>query len=221
MATPTGGETSEKGTSLREARISFGLSALLVVLLIVFIVLGGLILRAYYQQEQPKTPQDYEIERWQAIVKANPKDAGARVSLGWAYQNSGKYKEAEKEYLISLKIDNNQIGALYNLGVIYSNQKKIGQAIERFEQVVEKDPAHALGWYQLGTLRMGQKNYREAIVCFQNALQAEPAYANIHYELGAAYEKLGELEKAKQEYEMTLQFLPNHRGAKKGLERLK
>lgn len=224
MATLTSGEVpgkAEKGINIREARVSTSLSILLVVLLLVLVGLGVLILRTIFMQEQPKTPQDYEIQKWQATIKANPKDPNAHTSLGWVYQLGGKLKEAEQEYLTALKIDPNNIGALYNLGLIYVAKNKTGEAINRFEQIVEKDPSHALAWYQLGALRMGQKNYKEAIVCFQNALQAEPSYANIHYELGTAYEKLGEKDKAKQEYEITLQFLPNHRDAKQALERIK
>lgn len=221
METPSGEGISGQGSSLKEAKVSFGLSVLIVILLLALIGLAILILQNYYQQEQPKTPQDYEVQRWQSVVKANPKDPAAHVSLGFAYQQTGKLKEAEKEYLIALKLDEKNIGALYNLGLIYNVQKKLDEAISRFEEIVEQDPAHALTWYQMGTIRMKQENHKEAIVCFQNALQAEPAYANIHYELGAAYEKLGEKDKARQEYDITLQFLPNHREAKKGLERLK
>ncbi len=203
-----------------EAKVSLFLSIILVLLLIAFIVLSGLILYRYYAQVQPKSPLQYEMERWQATVRSRPRDATAHLNLAWIYQQMNKLKDAEKEYNIALEIDSGLIEAHYQLGIIYLREKKYMQAVDKFEQIVERNPDHALSWYQLGLIRAQQKNYKEAIICFNNVLRIEPTWANVHRELGKAYEKLGEDEKAIEEYKTTLQFLPTDKEAKEGLKRL-
>ncbi len=48
-----------------------------------------------------------------------------------------------------------------------------------------------------------------------------PAVAEAHFALGALYERRGEVDRAKTEYQTALQRLPRHREAKKALEELR
>ena len=213
-----GGEVSEE--KKEEPRVSLFLSVILVLLLIVFIIFAGLILYKYYAQVQPLSPVEYDLQRWEAAVKRNPKDASAHMYLAWTHQQNKDYDKAEEEYKKALELSDSLDDARYQLGMVLVLQNKIPQAIAEFEFLVEKNQNNALSWYQLGIIRYDQEKYKEALVDFKNALRVEPTWANIHREIGKTYEAIGENEQAIEEYKAALQFLPDDTESIEGLKRL-
>lgn len=204
----------------RETRISWFLTFVLVLLVVAAFVLVGLILYRYYGQVQPKTPVQFEIERWEATVKERPNDADAHYYLAVVYRQNGDYDKSEKEIKKALDINPSSNRYRYELGTLYVTLKDYEKAAKEFQTIVDKDADNALAWFQLGAIQMREENYEEAVVAFKNVLRVEPTYGNVHRELGKAYEKLGEKEKAIEEYKAALKFLPEDEEAKAGLERL-
>ncbi len=83
-------------------------------------------------------------------VRKNPDDAEAHQSLGYAYANSGKWKEAIESYKQALRIDTDYAEAHFGLGNAYRDSGKHKEAIESFKQVIRIDPDDALAHYKLG-----------------------------------------------------------------------
>ncbi len=206
---------NEKG-----AVVSYLLSVVLVLLVIAVFVLIGLILNRYYGQVQPKTPLEFEAERWQATIKARPNDAAAHYALGVVYRQMGKFEEAENELKKAIELSPSSLNYRYELGVLYLNQKKKNEAAKIFRYIVEKNPDDAMSWFQLGLIEKENKNYEEAEVAFKNVLRISETYGNVHRELGEVYEKLGEKNKAIEEYRQALKYLPEDKKSKEALKRL-
>jgi len=209
-----------KAVNERGAVVSYLLSVILILLVIAVFVLIGLILNRYYGQVQPKTPLEFEAERWQATIKARPNDAAAHFALGVVYRQMGKTAEAEEELKKAIDLNPTALNYRYELGVLYLNQKKKDKAAEVFRYIVEKNPDDALSWFQLGLIEKERKNYEEAEVAFKNVLRISETYGNVHRELGEIYEKLGEKNKAIEEYRQALKFLPDDKKSKEALKRL-
>jgi tetratricopeptide (TPR) repeat protein len=55
---------------------------------------------------------------------------------------------------------------------------------------------------QLGILASSQHNYEKAIQLYTKAIDADPQLGEAHYRLGMAYDRLGEREKAAQEFQL-------------------
>lgn len=56
------------------------------------------------------------------------------------------------------------------------------------------------GFLQLGNLKSSEKDYRAAVEFYAKAINADPQSSEAHYRLGVAYDRLGEREKAKDEF---------------------
>ena len=56
------------------------------------------------------------------------------------------------------------------------------------------------GFLQLGNLKSSEKDYLAAIGLYAKAIGADPQSSEAHYRLGVAYDRIGEREKAKEEF---------------------
>ena len=57
-------------------------------------------------------------------------------------------------------------------------------------------------YLQLGILSSSQRDVEKAIGFYTKAIEANPQLGEAHYRLGVAYERIGEQEKARQEFQL-------------------
>jgi tetratricopeptide (TPR) repeat protein len=77
---------------------------------------------------------------------------------------------------------------------------------------------------EVGDFNYGDKNYRGALVRYQTALDEKPNDPGILLRLGKAFEKVGELENAREKYEASITAGPDKPSAKEAtaaLDRIK
>jgi tetratricopeptide (TPR) repeat protein len=70
------------------------------------------------------------------------------------------------------------------------------------KKAVSLDSKCSDGYLQLGILAVSQHNYEKAIQLYIKAIDADPQLGEAHYRLGVAYDRLGEREKAAQEFQL-------------------
>jgi Flp pilus assembly protein TadD len=58
------------------------------------------------------------------------------------------------------------------------------------------------GYLQLGILAASQHNFEKALPLYAKAIEVNPQLAEAHYRLGVAYERLGKMDKAQQEFQL-------------------
>ena len=161
----------------------------------------------------------------QEIKKQNP--MLGHQAFGLIYENEEEYDKAEQEYLNAVEKDTSKVSSYYALGYFYGRIEKYDIATRTFENIIEIDPEEMNAYYQVG--RMGAlsgQNLDRAVECFKKYLTKEPgedspSLAWAHYRLGMVYEKKGESELAKSEYQETLKLDTDHKQAKKALKDLK
>lgn len=79
---------------------------------------------------------------WLSAIPADHADspylAEAHYELGWAKQNAGQVKEAEKDYEIAAATSRGEVGARarFMIGELYFNDKKYDDAIKHFQRVM-------------------------------------------------------------------------------------
>lgn len=81
-----------------------------------------------------------------------------------------------------------------------------------FTKAVSLDPKCSDGFLQLGNLKASEKNYPAAVELYQKAIVADPQSSEAHYRLGLAYDRMGEREKAQQEF-ATHEIINKQQGA--------
>jgi len=58
------------------------------------------------------------------------------------------------------------------------------------------------GYLQLGILNASKRDYSKAIGFYKKAIEVNPQLVEAYYRLGVAYDRTGEADKAKQEFQL-------------------
>jgi tetratricopeptide (TPR) repeat protein len=95
----------------------------------------------------------------------------------------------------------------YAMTVWKQKGQSIDQAtLERVEDLLTKavtiDPQCGEAYLQLGVLESTRGNYAKAIGNYSKAIDAKPQLSQAHYRLGVAYDRVGDKEKAKAEFQL-------------------
>lgn len=69
-------------------------------------------------------------------------------------------------------------------------------------KAVSLDSKCAEAYMQLGVLESARRNYDKAIEYYNKAIEANPQFSEAHYRLGVVYTRVGEKDKAKQEFQL-------------------
>ncbi len=92
--------------------------------------------------------------------------------------------------------------ALWKSQGTQANPLLLQQVESLLKKAITADAKCAAGYLELGVLNFSQRNYPEAIDYYNKAIAADPQLADAHYRLGIAYDRTGEQEKAKKEFQL-------------------
>ena len=141
--------TADDSEDERDKLVPVWLAALVLLLLLAVMGIGGYIVGIFMQDSSSSDPNDFEIQRWEKAVEQDPRDSDALLQLGFAYQQAERYEEAIEEYDEVLKYYPADTAALYNKGISFE-----GDLLDLGAEcnVIEKSGA----WYSYGDERIGQ-----------------------------------------------------------------
>ena len=114
---------------------------------------GSLLFRG--SEEMKKGSFAAAAESFRAATKADPENAVARLNLGAALAQSGRYEEAVPELEAALALglpDASRSKASFNLGVLYEMKGRLAEAGEQFRAAVEWSSANRLAVQRLEAL---------------------------------------------------------------------
>jgi tetratricopeptide (TPR) repeat protein len=196
------------------------LAALVLLLLLAVVGVGGFVARGLLIERQTETPEEYDVRRWETAVASDPDDLDAVLSLGFAYQQAGRLEEALAEYERVLAERPQDTAALYNTGMVLLDLADGDAAEEALWDVLEVEPTHVLASKALGELYAERGEYRSLLVAVEPSVEANESSADLQYLMGLAHENLGDDELAIERYRRALTYYPDMPEAKDGLERL-
>lgn len=196
------------------------LAALVLLLLLAVVGVGGYIVRGLLTPAAAPDPMEREIAELEAAVARAPGDTAARLSLGYAYQRAGRLSDAVEQYDAVLRIEPNEPAALYNKGLVLLAQGNDREAEETLWDVLERDPEHVLAAKALGEHYAKRGEYRSLIYAVRPVVEKNETSADLQYLMGLAYENLGRPDWAKARYRLALKYYPDMPEAKEALKRL-
>lgn len=96
---------------------------------------------------------------------------------------------------------------LYAMALLKTNQistnKTTAERVQSLlEQAITLDARCSDGYLQLGILAAAAHDYEKAIPLYTKAIDIDPQLSEAHYRLGVAYDRLGERDKAKREFQL-------------------
>jgi tetratricopeptide (TPR) repeat protein len=164
--------------------------------------------------------EDSRIARWESEVAAHPDDVQARLQLGYAYQQAGRYDRAIEAYDRVLAEDPKNTAALYNRAVMYTKLDLGGQAEVAYWDVLEVEPDHAQAAQALGEYYASRGHYRSLLRAVRPVVEIHPELASLQFLTGLAYENTGHPGWAAARYRLALKYSPDMPEAREGLRRL-
>jgi len=113
--------------------------------------------------------------------------APVHITLGLLYNETGKYEEANKEFLIAQNIDPSNIDAYTGQATAYNKQGKLDEAESIYKKVIKMKPDYWAGYNYLGVFYYLQGKYKEAAQQFEHMVKLTPLNAGAYRNLGAMY----------------------------------
>jgi tetratricopeptide (TPR) repeat protein len=163
-----------------------------------------------YREPTPPVSIRQEPSYGDASLTKKTDDAEAHFNLGYAYHDSGKYKEAIESYKQAIRIDPDYAEAHNGLGFAYGESGKHQEAIESFKQAVKIDPDNAFAHAGLGVAYGELDKYEEAIEAYKQAIRIYPDYADAHNNLGEAYYWLDKHQEAIESCKQAIRIDPDY-----------
>lgn len=161
------------------------------------------------------------VSSFQTAVEQNPNDYDSYMQLGLLY-SSAQHDLALDYYNNALKVRPTSYEALYAKGLHQQVTGKPRNAINTYRQLIALNQEYFDAWYNIGYIYLEMiDKFDSAAYSFTKAIEVGPSrYGTALYNRGLSYERMGDLEKAKAEYEKALEADPQFDLAARGLSRV-
>jgi tetratricopeptide (TPR) repeat protein len=140
--------------------------------------------------DRPDSYQD-EHEAWsREVIRLNPADATAHLSLGNALNNQGRLIEAEAALRKAIHLDPGNPDAHASLGTTLGNQGRLAESEAACREAIDLDPALARAYRALGCTLNNAGRLLESEAACRHAISLDPADAWSYIYLGAVLDRL-------------------------------
>jgi tetratricopeptide (TPR) repeat protein len=140
----------------------------------------------------------------------NPEDPEPYVFMGkiaMAAPGTLNCVESRLQRFHERQPENATANYLYAIALLKERGKSADpMVLQQVEALLTKavtiDPKCSDAYFQLGILHSSQNDYGRAVGFYEKAVEINPQLADAHYRLGAAYDRIGEREKARKEFQI-------------------
>lgn len=164
------------------------------------------------------------IKLLEKFLVSNAESQRGWLDFGHALAQVARYRDAEKAFKKAIELsDESERDAIYGeLGNLFRSEGNFDVAAEWYEKQIQASPDDATGLLFLGSLELKRGNASVAVGLLERGLDCEDVCREeTHFALGSAYRSLGELLKAKRNFEQALESDPNYLAAKVALNDVK
>jgi tetratricopeptide (TPR) repeat protein len=135
-----------------------------------------------------------------AAVRINPRDITARYTCAVAYQYSGQYDSAIREYGRAIASYDKSPVFYDGRGLSFYYKKDYARAIEDFTKAIELNPKYPQTYTSRGLAYSEIREFDHAIADFNKALSLDCSLATAYTSRGNFYLKIGEPSKAARDF---------------------
>ncbi len=115
------------------------------------------------------------INALEDIVKQNPDNYEAWVSLGHNYFDTHQHKKAITAYDRALSINNSDPNVWTDMGIMYRREKQPKKAIESFTEALKRKPDHLSALFNTGLVKLVDlQDVEGAITAWEKAVAINP-----------------------------------------------
>lgn len=177
------------------------------------IVLGGYNTELN-QNKSDSSKEAFALTLFEKLSAAYPQNANVHISGGDLFLATGKNREAVKEYLKAIELDEVNYEVWQNLLYLETKLEQYDNVIKHAEEALITFPNQGTLHYFNGFAHLRKRNYDEAVFSFEQAKKLSSSntslIGDINSMLGDAYNALKQYEKSDQAYEAALAINPNN-----------
>jgi cytochrome c-type biogenesis protein CcmH/NrfG len=123
----------------------------------------------------PKPPSKEEIASLENVLKTDPNNLNALVSLGNLYFDGNLYQKAIDVYSRALKINPRDADVRTDMAIMYRGVKDYDRAVKELQEAAAADPKHANSRFNLGIILLhDKKDFKGAVVAWEDYLKVDP-----------------------------------------------
>lgn len=161
------------------------------------------------------------ITSFQVAVEREPDYYDAYMQLGLLFAKKSN-PLATDYYQNALRVIPNSYEALYAKAMFFQQTDDIEEAIKVYRYILDEvSPEFPTVHYNLGYMDLLYSgDFSQALIHFDSALLFKPLYPEAVYNKGICYEKMGQIDLARNQYKLALEQKPDFNLAIKGLSRL-
>jgi Tfp pilus assembly protein PilF len=125
--------------------------------------------------ENPKIVSGEDLSLLQNVLKSDPDNLKALISLGNLYFDSNEPQKAIDMYGQALKIDPANADVRTDMAIMYRNLKDYDRAVKELREAASYNKKHANSRFNLGIILLHDKqDYKGAITAWEEFLRVEP-----------------------------------------------
>ena len=160
--------------------------------------------------------------KFETVIKLDPERASAHLNLGVVYLNRKELDKAQTKFETASKLDPEFADAHHRLGIIHMMKKEYDKAEGAFRTAYRTDPNNPNVCFMLGrVLSINNRTIPEAISMYNKSLSLAPSNTQGYIELGNLYLRIGNKERAINEFEKALKLNPDAKNLKVQIDKLK
>jgi Tfp pilus assembly protein PilF len=152
---------------------------------------------------------DVGIAHLKKAIELYPNFPQAYATMGAAYLEQKKFKEAQEALEKATQLDPKAAGAYIELGATLNQLKDYPGAVAALTKGLELNPDVPAGDYELAKAYMAQQQWQNAEPYLRKTLAAQPDMAGAHVMLGNVLLKKGDGPGALTEFQTYLKLDPN------------
>jgi len=135
---------------------------------------------------------DLALQDFTAAVAADPSDKMARIAKAGLYATMGKFREAQKDTDVLLKMFPDGPDILNNSCWLHAALWELNAALTDCNRSLALAPRAPNTLDSMGFVHLRQRNYKQALADYNAALALEPGHATSLYVRGVIRRKLGD-----------------------------
>ena len=198
------------------------MAAAVLILILAIVGVGALlVLRVFTEKDLlPVSAAERDIVLYQDKVAKNPQDPQAHGSLAQAYLAAKRYPEALAEADRLIKVQPKNLGGFYLRGLALRLTGDYDGALAAYDALLALVPTEAEAMYQKSLVMKAKGDLSGAQKLLEAAVAANPMASDLRVELGTVYESKGQKEKAVEQFQEALRYVPGYAPALEALKRL-
>ena len=165
--------------------------------------------------------------RAQASEIANRSPFHGALARAWIAEDRKDYDQAAREYRDAIARAPDSLVSYWGLTQLWQRSERYDSSFAVMDELIARQPNAMPAYYYYGrAASLSGQHLPEAVRALERYLayephEGDPPRSSAHYRLGLVYERMGDREKAKREFETSLQLEPTRGEVKVALRRVK